>query len=916
MTFRKNLKYFQDKIKIDKAVNKRTAYKIQVYNNNKIDEYIKSYNEDELTEKPKNSLLWAELAVLNKPEVYKNYNHILNSKYTSNDAVNKILIKNKANKDLNRIVEAEVERISKNLQYVEQVMQKYEIPTKMYEELKAKQKQNSIANRQEILNQVAIKANDLLVSEGINVPSNVFSYKNLDATAENLLRQSQMTSKYEEIQAINENYVNQGKDKIYNSKQWIWTGKGKTTRHASNHLQKRNLNEPFIVVNDKTLHIDELMYPSDPAGSAGNTFICYCECEYLTEEQETWDILDSPILNSTNNENTSYNKPIASKNNYNKKIIFGGGKKILSQFKTDNVENVVDKPLDINKLDSGLMVGEYKLPKDFDTSKIEILGYDPDESGAFTIPIATEEAIKEYNKKYANIVFPIDEMYDDTANTGMYGLQVDKLTDTGDGLGYKGIPADKIINGYGWFKKETILEINGEKLSSTPKFVDASALFEFEDGIFDFDPTTNSEINKNDIKFNKEKGIYEYNGVEIQGDYGDNGYGYILVSDVIETNKKLIKVEESKPETISLSDLEEFGSIHYIDTLEYPNLLEDIKFNPKTHQYEYKGLEIKGDFENKGYGHIDTDDIIKHNAKILGVDNEQIDNDNSPIIDNKYINSMKSIKPIKENNKIFIEDKKTGKKYIYDEKAKNEKKQDKEQYKVNYNSYETSSTKHWGRYGHQIINGLIYGVKQYYEGTNEIKRDYSYFNKYMKKLTPHYNRIQDLAIKRQNGEISDEKYHEEKNKILPKINKIIESVKDPNDKSKLNLTEIKDAMWEIVDMDTSIEKSPNLLQDTFFVRFGHFNDEWCEEGKVVKYDGYTSTTYESGAAQHFESKMEDNPNRWAILIMADEGSNGVRLNNQFSALTTEREWLLARNQKFEVIEFDKKNRTAVIKLIN
>ena len=117
-------------------------------------------------------------------------------------------------------------------------------------------------------------------------------------------------------------------------------------------------------------------------------------------------------------------------------------------------------------------------------------------------------------------------------------------------------------------------------------------------------------------------------------------------------------------------------------------------------------------------------------------------------------------------------------------------------------------------------------------------------------------------------------------------------------------------------MDTSIEKSPDLLQDTFFVRFGHVNPEWCEVGKRVKYDGYSSTTYESSAARLFEDKMADNPNRWAILIMADEGSNGVRLNNQFNALTDEREWMLARNQEFDVVEFDKTNRTMLIRLVN
>lgn len=282
MIFNKSLKYYQEKVRIDKKTNQSTAYKIQVYNNAKVDELVKKYNEGETIINTPPSVIWAELSILNKPEVYKNYNKIINSKYTSNDNMDKLIIKNKANKDLNRIVEAEVERISKNLEYVNQVMRNYNIPQKQYEEFKAKQKNKSVANRQELLKQVAIKNNEISASEGLNIPSNVFTYRNIEVTAENLLRQSQMQSKHEEINAINENYLSEGKDAIYTGKEWIWTGAGNTTRHASNDHQKREVNEPFIIVNDETLEIDELMYPSDPAGSYGNTFICYCEVEYLT----------------------------------------------------------------------------------------------------------------------------------------------------------------------------------------------------------------------------------------------------------------------------------------------------------------------------------------------------------------------------------------------------------------------------------------------------------------------------------------------------------------------------------------------------------------------------------------------------------------------------------------------------------
>lgn len=287
------MEYYQKKALIDIRKHKKTAYKIQMYNNGCVDELVENFDDAGEQVKKSSAMLWSELYILNKPEVYKNYNRIMNSKYTSNSNFQKLILKNKANADLNRIVEAEVERISKNLDYVEEVMKKYEIPSDEYKKLVKQQSQKSLANRQKILNELAIKKNELLVSEGINIPSNVFSYRDLETTAQSLVRQSQMTSEHERILAINKKAVEDGKDEIYTHKVWIHTGAGETTRHMSNHMQKVLIDEPFIVVNDKTLDIDEMMYPCDPAGSPSNAYICYCECAYENEDGTNttfWDI--------------------------------------------------------------------------------------------------------------------------------------------------------------------------------------------------------------------------------------------------------------------------------------------------------------------------------------------------------------------------------------------------------------------------------------------------------------------------------------------------------------------------------------------------------------------------------------------------------------------------------------------------
>ncbi|MEE0942678.1 MAG: hypothetical protein UIB63_06175 [Methanobrevibacter sp.] len=48
----------------------------------------------------------------------------------------------------------------------------------------------------------------------------------------------------------------------------------------------------------------------------------------------------------------------------------------------------------------------------------------------------------------------------------------------------------------------------------------------------------------------------------------------------------------------------------------------------------------------------------------------------------------------------------------------------------------------------------------------------------------------------------------------------------------------------------------------------------------------------------------DSPRRYRITILAPEDTRGTRMNDQYGSLTFEREWLLKRHQRFEVLEFD------------
>lgn len=270
-----NRKYWERKSLIEKRQNQLSAYYIQVFNNNVIDKFIADHIKGESVPRPTQAFLYGELYVLNKPEVYKQYNRIINSKYTSDSAMQQMILRNKADARLNTIVESELGRINKNLDYTEKVLGTHELNLKEYQKIAKREK--ATANRKNIMER-SVKDVDFIRSEfGVNIPSNVFTYRDLDITAEALNRQTQMGATFEEYDAINQEARLNGLPDVYTEKEWIWTNEGQTTRHSQNDGQTVGFYDYFQCIHDVTGEVEPLMYPSDPNGSFENTWICYCQ---------------------------------------------------------------------------------------------------------------------------------------------------------------------------------------------------------------------------------------------------------------------------------------------------------------------------------------------------------------------------------------------------------------------------------------------------------------------------------------------------------------------------------------------------------------------------------------------------------------------------------------------------------------
>jgi hypothetical protein len=259
---------------------KEVAYRIQQYNNFVIDDYVESVD-DSNPKKPSPAMLWADLSVLMKPAVYQNYQKIINSKYTSDKAFDKMLVRTKAEKDLNRIVEEQVNRIGKNVDYVEKVLNQVTMPLNDYHRMLDEQKNRSVANRMKIMEDVAKQREEIMQSEGFNIPSE-YSYRDLDVLSENLMRQSQSASDWEEAVAMNNEAEANGEPLPFTQKRWIHTHDGATTRHQEmGNYPPIPFEDYFQVEDENSGVVDQMLYPRDTNGSIENVAGCVCDIEYF-----------------------------------------------------------------------------------------------------------------------------------------------------------------------------------------------------------------------------------------------------------------------------------------------------------------------------------------------------------------------------------------------------------------------------------------------------------------------------------------------------------------------------------------------------------------------------------------------------------------------------------------------------------
>lgn len=259
---------------IDNA-EKPYTIKIQQYNNNIVNKKVNSLaNGEDYT--PNRFDMENTLFKYNAPLVMMKYQRIINSPYVDTSAVQKVLIKNNARNMVSEISKVQVDRINKNLDYIEKAVKDVRIDIKRYNQT-AKNFPN--VDRVNIL-QKSVDSGKLWTGKELD-------YKQLDRMSRSLNKYAENQSELEKWEIANEQAIHDGFEPVKTHKRWSWSNL-ENTRHSGMDDTVVPINESFVVVNEVTNDTDYLMFPQDVNNDTNNcSNICNCECsvDYLTKEE-------------------------------------------------------------------------------------------------------------------------------------------------------------------------------------------------------------------------------------------------------------------------------------------------------------------------------------------------------------------------------------------------------------------------------------------------------------------------------------------------------------------------------------------------------------------------------------------------------------------------------------------------------
>jgi len=250
---------------------------IQMINNELIDEQIFTFYDETDTNNPSSPYYTneeryrADIGQANLLATYQDLDRLLEK----NNLITKTHIARleqyNASKSIgDAITNIEVERINKNIKYVEETLKQAELDIKLYRELV--EKLPNTTSRKNII--------ESSISSGESPKGRKYTYKDLNKLSRELERYRDNHTRYANARLTDEQSQRDGTGNVGFKKVWIWS-RLENTRHELMGDEEVGLYETFEVINEQNGDIDYLRFPHDVENDRHNcSNICNCGCSY------------------------------------------------------------------------------------------------------------------------------------------------------------------------------------------------------------------------------------------------------------------------------------------------------------------------------------------------------------------------------------------------------------------------------------------------------------------------------------------------------------------------------------------------------------------------------------------------------------------------------------------------------------
>lgn len=279
------------RIAVIQKAQHRLQTKIQFVNNRLVDKKILEWNNEypsDIYDPYKPETIYAEILNYNVLASQKDLQRILQHSVVTRNPQTELEAAKVINSVGGRLTKFETERVIKNLNYIENVLETAEVDIEKYEALVEKLPRH--VSRKSILERCIVEGEELPATQrqawlernlarGASY-NKQYTYRELNQLSRDLERYKTNRMDYEVARLENIQADREGYDRVNVTKTWIWSQLDRT-RHSEMDGETVDFAEKFEVVNEVTGDVDYMRFPQDIDNDHNNcSNVCNCQCTY------------------------------------------------------------------------------------------------------------------------------------------------------------------------------------------------------------------------------------------------------------------------------------------------------------------------------------------------------------------------------------------------------------------------------------------------------------------------------------------------------------------------------------------------------------------------------------------------------------------------------------------------------------